>query len=83
MKFIKRLGPDPQAHGATAAACFACCGCPDIWELGDGDFAVIGTDITHAAGDLPASANVGPGERMVRIPRQTLVLAKRDIPSEA
>ena len=75
--FLKRLGPDPHANGAQT---FACRGCPDIWELVDGDFAVIGTDITDAAGQLPPSASCGPDERIVRIPRKTLVLAKPDIP---
>ena len=75
--FRKRLGPDPHAGGAQT---FALSGCPDIWELDDGDFAVIGTDITVAADTLPTSASCGPDERMVRIPRKTLVLAKPDIP---
>jgi hypothetical protein len=77
MIFIKRIGPDPHANGATT---YALQGCPDIWELDNGDFAVIGTDITAAAGNLPPSAGCGPDERMVRIPRITLVSAKADIP---
>jgi hypothetical protein len=55
-------------------------GCPDIWELASGDFAIIGADITSVSASLPSSANCGPDERIVRIPRKTLVLAKRDIP---
>ena len=77
MIFIKRIGPDPHANGART---YALQGCPDIWELDNGDFAVIGTDITAAAGNLPPSAGCGPDERMVRIPRTTLVSAKADIP---
>ena len=77
MIFIKRIGPDPHANGART---YALQGCPDIWELDSGDFAVIGTDITAAAGNLPPSAGCGPDERMVRIPRKTLVSAKADIP---
>ena len=77
MIFIKRIGPDPHANGART---YALQGCPDIWELDSGDFAVIGTDITAAAGNLPPSAGCGPDERMVRIPRATLVSAKADIP---
>ena len=77
MKFVKRLGPDPHAHGART---YACSGCPDIWELDNGDFAIIGTDITGAAKKLPPSASCGTDERVVRIPRKTLVLAKADIP---
>jgi hypothetical protein len=77
MNFVKRLGPDPHANGART---YACSGCPDIWELESGDFAIIGTDVTSEAGTLPPSANCGPDERIVRIPRKTLVLAKSDIP---
>lgn len=77
ISFLKRIGPDPHAEGAHSVGCN---GCPDIWELENGDFAVIGIDITHAAASLPPSAGCGPDERMVRIPRKTLVLAKLDIP---
>jgi hypothetical protein len=77
MIFIKRIGPDPHANGAQTP-CLR--GCPDIWELDGGDFAVIGADITNLAGMLPPSAGCGPDERMVRIPRKMLVLAKADIP---
>ena len=75
--FNKRLGPDPHANGAKTSGGY---GCPDIWELDTGDFAVIGADITDASTQLPASASCGPDERMVRIPRKTLVLARADIP---
>ena len=77
MMFVKRIGPDPHERGGKT---FALSGCPDIWELDNGEFAVIGTDITDAAGKLPASASCGADERIIRIPRKTLVLAKRDIP---
>jgi hypothetical protein len=78
--FAKRLGPDPHANGAKT---YACEGCPDIFELADGDFAIIGSDITEiAAGELPPSASCGPDERIIRIPRKTLVLAKADIPEK-
>jgi hypothetical protein len=75
--FIKRLGPAPSER---ANACYGTAGCPDIFELENGDFAIIGADITAAAGLLPPSAGCAPDERIVRIPRQILVLAKRDIP---
>jgi len=75
--FLKRLGPDPHANGERT---YACRGCPDIFELEDGDFAIIGTDITASADKLPPSASCGPDERMIRIPRKTLVRAKQDIP---
>lgn len=75
---MKRLGSDPHANGAQSVACN---GCPDIWELADGDFAIIGIDITAAASPiLPPTAGCGPDERIVRLPRNLLVNAKRDIP---
>ena len=78
--FLKRLGPDPHANGALTIALR---GCPDIFELESGDFAIIGIDITDAAApNLPSSAGCGPDERIVRIPRKTLTLAKRDIPND-
>lgn len=79
-KFLRRLGPDPHANGART---YACQGCPDIFEMVGGDFAVIGSDITaDAASKLPPSASCGPDERIIRIPRRTLVLAKLDIPDK-
>lgn len=75
--FKKRLGPDPHKNGARTSSCQ---GCPDIWELEDGDFAVIGLDIMALAEQLPPSASCGPDERIVKLPRKTLVLARKDIP---
>jgi hypothetical protein len=76
--FKRRLGPDPHAGGVKT---YALEGCPDVFELLDGDFALIGTDITfEASTTLPKGASCGPDERVIRIPRRTLVLAKPDIP---
>lgn len=76
--FKRRLGPDPHANGAMTASLS---GCPDILELESGDFAVIGVDITTAVkSKLEFGASCGPDERIVHIPRHTLVLAKADIP---
>lgn len=78
MTFIKRIGPGPQADKAL---CVGCWGCPDIWELDNGDFAVIGVDITDdARPKLPPTAGCAPDERIVRLPRNLLVNAKGDIP---
>jgi hypothetical protein len=78
--FLRRLGPDPHAGGQRTVAL---AGCPDILELESGDFAVIGIDITDKAqGKFPPTVGCGPDERVVWIPRKTLVLAKADIPSE-
>jgi hypothetical protein len=77
--FTRRLGPDPHAGGARTIALH---GCPDIWELANGDFAVIGIDITDAVKTkLPPTAGCGPDERIVRVPRSLLVDAKPDIPN--
>ena len=77
--FARRLGPDPHANGAKSSGCD---GCPDIWELDNGDFAVIGIDITDVAkAELPPTAGCGRDERIVRLPRNVLVSAKGDIPN--
>jgi hypothetical protein len=77
--FLRRIGPDPHSNGQRTASLR---GCPDILELENGDFAVIGVDITEAAqASMFPTAGCGPDERVVRIPRRTLVLAKADIPS--
>jgi len=75
--FKRRLGISPQERNPQ---CVGCWQCPDLWELDDGDFAIIGVDITGEAGKLPPTAGCGPNERMVRIPRELLVHAKNDIP---
>ncbi len=77
--FRRRIGPDPHANGAQTVALM---NCPDIWELENGDFAVIGIDMTEAKHRLPKTASCGPDERIVRIPRNLLVKAKRDIPDK-
>jgi len=75
---LRRLGPDPHEGGAQT---FAASGCPDIFELDSGDFAIIGPDITEVARQhLPPTASCGPDERIIQLPRKTLVLAKPDIP---
>jgi hypothetical protein len=76
--FTRRLGPDPHANGAQTSGLS---GCPDILELESGDFAIIGEDITAASdrSHVP-TAGCGPDERVVRIPRKTLILARQDIP---
>jgi hypothetical protein len=76
--FARRIGPDPHANGANTSGLS---GCPDILELESGDFAVIGADITaEARANMLPTASCGPDERVVRIPRKTLVLARPDIP---
>jgi hypothetical protein len=76
--FLRRIGPDPQTNGLQ---CSGCRSCPDIWELDNGDFAIIGADITAAAvANLPPSAGCSSDERIIRLPRKLLVNAKQHIP---
>jgi hypothetical protein len=80
IEFRRRIGPDPHAGGVRTIALR---GCPDIFELESGDFAIVGMDITAAAAPkLPPFAGCGPDERIVLVPRRTLVLAKPDIPNK-
>ncbi|GAA1724872.1 hypothetical protein [Streptomyces yatensis] len=55
--------------------------CPDIWQLDNGDIAVIGRDLTAVyASCLPTGVSIGPDERLVVIPGNMLSAAKGDIP---
>ena len=75
--FTRKLG-----SGAQSTLCSGGHSCPDIIEMESGDFAIIGTDITdQAAGKLPPGCGCGPSERVVRIPRKTLVHARPEIPA--
>jgi hypothetical protein len=77
--FLRRLGTDPHAGGAKSAGGS---GCPDIFELESGDFAIIGIDITERAKrKLPATAGCGSDEAIVLVPRKTLIGARADIPT--
>ena len=75
--FVKRIA---QLEKSPVQPCQGTYGCPDIWEMENGDFAVIGADITAHADKLPPTAGCAPAERMVRIPRALLIHAKAHIP---
>jgi hypothetical protein len=76
MEVVRRLGLSPQQRGSMSNQT-----CPDIFELSDGSFAVIGTDRTAEIETLlPPGAARADYERIVVITRETLVSAKRDIP---
>ena len=45
LQFLRRLGPDPHLNGQQTAACN---GCPDVWELENGDIAIIGMALAEA-----------------------------------
>ncbi|MFI0895393.1 hypothetical protein [Streptomyces sp. NPDC020983] len=77
-RLLRRVGAAPSDLGTTGGRD----GCPDIWELDNGDFAVIGRDLTAVyAEGLPEDAVIGGGERLVVIPRATLLAAKTQIPN--
>lgn len=76
--FVKRLGSNRKSQPLS---CAGGCNCPDILEMESGDYAVIGTDITEEArGKLLSGSGCGPGERIVRVPREIFVLARPEIP---
>ncbi len=78
MKIVRRLGKSPAERGSAGN-----CSCPDIFELADGRFAIIGTDMTaELDGLLPAGASRADYERIVVITRDTLIAAVPDIPSK-
>ena len=73
---VRRPGKSPIELGNTSSSP----SCPDIWELDNGDIAVIGRDLTSAySGRLPSEVSIGADERLVVIPRNTLIAAKPDI----
>jgi hypothetical protein len=75
--FRRRLGKSAIELGETTGDP----SCPDIWELDNGDIAIVGRDLTTALGSrLPHDVSIGHDERLVVIPRSMLVAAKVDIP---
>ncbi|MGW1537246.1 hypothetical protein [Streptomyces aureus] len=78
MKIVRRIGASPRERGSLSGET-----CPDIFELSDGNFAVIGTEATAALDDqLPQDAARADYERIVIISRETLLRAKKDIPEQ-
>lgn len=76
LKIVRRIGVPPSARGSASGA-----NCPDVFELSDGSFAVIGTEATEALErELPADASRADYERIVIVSRETLIRAKADIP---
>lgn len=74
--FERRLGKSPVALGNSDGNDE----CPDIWQLDNGDIAVIGRDLTnHYAPHLPDGVSLAPDERLVVIPGSTLSSAASDI----
>jgi hypothetical protein len=74
--FLRRLGENERSYCDTAF------NCPQILELENGDFAVVGVDITAAASNaMPPGPGIGPKEMMVRIPRAVMIAARAEIPA--
>jgi hypothetical protein len=66
-------GSGPPTDGRTD--------CPGIWELDNGDVAIIGRDLTDSYQQrLPAGASLRHDERLVIIPGNLMISAKADIP---
>lgn len=65
---LRRVGPAPRCSNEW--------GCPAVFELPDGQFAIIGTDRTEELrSQLPPGAGCAPHERIVVVPRETLLVA--------
>lgn len=75
--FLRRLGKSAHELDITGGNA----SCPEMWELANGDVAVIGTNLTDSYRErLPEGVTIDPGESLVIIPRQTIASAKADIP---
>ncbi|MDT0485510.1 hypothetical protein [Streptomyces doebereineriae] len=76
LSVVRRIGDPPKARGSQTAET-----CPDVFELSDGSFAVIGTEATADLDRLiPPHMTRADHERIVVIDRETIMRAKRDIP---
>nr|WP_221382372.1 hypothetical protein [Actinoplanes polyasparticus] len=72
---LRRVGLSPRARGSATEYT-----CPDLFELADGNFAVVGTDRTEELmNQLPPDAGVATYERIVVITRETLMAAWKDL----
>jgi hypothetical protein len=70
--FVNRLGDGDCPPNDT---------CPDLWELDNGDFAIIGRDLTFEYKcRMPDGVRLSENERLVVLPRVRLTSAKMDIP---
>jgi len=82
-EFETRIGPDPHAPkdgDPRPPITPGAQGCPDVWRLAGGDYAVIGIDVTNSVRQpLPDTASCGPDERIVFVPRGILEAAAKDL----
>jgi len=76
--FKRRLGKTYHQGGDNNSASLN--SCPDVWELDDGNFAVIGLRKTaYLKANLPLSASCGPDEEIVVVPRAVFIDAAKDV----
>jgi hypothetical protein len=74
--FERRLGKSAKELGTSKDED----DCPDIWQLDNGDIAVIGRDLTADYDSrLPSGVTLRADERLVVIPGSMLSAAKPDI----
>jgi hypothetical protein len=78
-KIVRRHGASPAQRCSTDVTC------PDVLELADGSFAVIGLDATGKLDDELATVRAARGhdEGIVVLPREVMLSALRDIASAA
>jgi len=77
----RRIGPHPHEGGNGSPNLS---NCPDMFELENGDFAIIGAKKTKELKNYLSKfeASCGDDEEIVVIPRSTLINAKKDIPND-
>lgn len=75
--FARRLGSSAAESGHSDGKDE----CPDIWQLDNGDIAVIGRDLTAVYRPrLPQGVALAADERLVVIPGSMLSAAREDLP---
>jgi hypothetical protein len=74
LRVSRRLGTAPSGR----ASCSSSGNCPDVFELSTGDFAIVGEDVSTSL-ELPADAGRSDTERIVRVPRDVLFAAARNL----
>ncbi|BCB92021.1 hypothetical protein [Phytohabitans suffuscus] len=69
--FVRRITKMPDATRCALGGLGG--SCPDVWELSDGNVAIVGRDLTEAySGRLPDGVGVASDERLVVVPRELL-----------
>jgi hypothetical protein len=80
MRLVSRVGPDPHSPEAGGPKTPAADGCPDVWQLDNGDYAVIGIHVdAQVEKPLPPTASCGPDETIVMVPKKIFEAAARDL----